>query len=210
MLGARYVLNTVEVRSLSSAALTRDRVASTSTKRRRTSRSLPPAATACLTARRPWLYGASSDQWSFTRKLFPSERPSSVPLSTLFAVHLAHQKNCRCTGLVFHSGAPRGFAKNSSNCAMVVYNPSASLGLQNRDRKPRVHDSTAPAFSLLEAAVHIANTLKLLNNQRWLSFCRASISKSGLLQHVMSELTLFLVCSRFAVFLTAHASPAHS
>ena len=130
--------------------------------------------------------------------------------SPLFAVHLAHQKICRCTGLVFHSGAPRGFAKNSSNCAMVVYNPSASLGLQNRDRKPQVHDSTAPACSLLEAAVHIANILKLLNNQRWLSFCRASNSKGGLLQHVMSELTLFLVCSRFAVFLTAHASPAHS
>ena len=26
---------------------------------------------------------------------------------------LAHQKSCRCTGLVFHSGAPRGFAKKT-------------------------------------------------------------------------------------------------
>ena len=46
-------------------------------------------------------------------------------------------------------------------------------------------------FCLLEAAVHIANTQKLLNNQRWLSFCRAATSKGGLLQHVMSELFFF-------------------
>ena len=66
------------------------------------------------------------------------------------------------------------------------------------------------SFCLLEAAVHIANIQTLVKNQRWLSFCRAFNSKGGLLKHVMSELTLFLVCSRFAVSLTAHASPAHS
>ena len=76
--------------------------------------------------------------------------------------------------------------------AVGVYNPSASLGplslsrrLQNRDRKPQVHDSTAPAFALLEATLHIANIQKLLKDRRWLSFCRASNSKGGLLKHVM-------------------------
>ena len=35
-----------------------------------------------------------------------------MPLSTLFAVLLAHQKSsCRFTGLVFHSGAPRRIRK---------------------------------------------------------------------------------------------------
>ena len=111
---------------------------------------------------------------------------------------------------------PEDSEKNSSNCAVIVHNPIASLGplspsprRQSRDWKPGVHDSTAPAFALLEPTLHIANIQKLLKNQRWLSFCRASNSKGGLLKHVMSELTLLLVCTRFAVPLTAHASPAH-
>ena len=102
------------------------------------------------------------------------------------------KSSCRCAGLVFHSCAPRGFAKNSSNCAIIVHSPSASIGplspsprLQSRDRKPRVHDSTALVISLLEATLHIANIQKLLKNRRWLSFCRASNSKGGLLKHVM-------------------------
>ena len=53
--GTRYVLNTVAVSSLSSAALTRDRVASTSTRRRSDVSVVSPSATACLTARRPAL-----------------------------------------------------------------------------------------------------------------------------------------------------------
>ena len=136
----------------------------------------------------------------------------------MFAVLLAHQKSsCRFTGLVFHSGAPRGFAKNSSNCAVVVYKPSASIGplspsprLQSRDRKPRVHDSTALVFLLVGGSgthrkhpdscqePEMVEFLPRLQLQRWAAEAR------------VSELTLFLVCSRFAVSLTAHASPADS
>ena len=104
---------------------------------------------------------------------------------------LARQKSsCRFTGLVFHSGAPRGFAKNSSNCAVVVHSPSASIGplspsprLQNRDRKPRVHDSTAPVISLLEATLNrkhpeasqeteMVEFLPRLQLQRWAAEAR--------------------------------------
>ena len=111
---------------------------------------------------------------------------------------------------------PKDSQKNSSNCVVVVHNPSASLGplslsrrLQSRDRKPQVHDSTAPVISLLEAALHFANTSKPLSIRRSLTSCRASSSEGGLLKHGMLELKLFLLCSRLAVPLTAHASPAH-
>ena len=107
--------------------------------------------------------------------------------------------------LFFHSGAPRGFAKKLAQlrrgCPQSQCKSRATCPISTSSKsrpKPRVHDSTTPAFCLLEAAVHIANTQKLLNNLRWLSLCRASTSKCGLLQHVMSELTLFLMCSRLA------------
>ena len=108
--------------------------------------------------------------------------------------------------LFFIRVRPEDSQKNSSICAIIVHSPSASLGplspsprLQSRDRKPRVHDSTALVISLLEATLHIANIQKLLKNKRWLSFCRASNSKCGLLKHVMSEV-IFFAKSRFAVF----------
>ena len=87
---------------------------------------------------------------------------------------------------------PKDSQKNSSNCAVVVHNPSASLGplslsrrLQSRDRKPQVHDSTAPVISLFEAALHFANTSKPLSIRRSLTSCRASSSEGGLLKHGM-------------------------
>ena len=139
------------------------------------------------------------------------------------ALHPVRRASCTSKILLsmywtfFHSGAPRGFVKNSSNCAVAVHGPIPSLGplslsprLQSRDRKPQVHDSTAPAISLLEAALHFANTSKPLGNRRSLTSSRASSSKSGLLKHVMSELTLFLMCSRLAAPQTANASPARS
>ena len=103
---------------------------------------------------------------------------------------------------------PKDPQKNSSNCAVVVHNPSPSLlplslsrRLQSRDRKHQVHDSTAPVISLFEAALNFANTSKPLSIRRSLTSCRASSSEGGLLKHGMLELKL--------VPLTAHASPAH-
>ena len=61
--------------------------------------------------------------------------------------------------LFFIPCAPRGFVKNSSNCAVI--GPQVPLQvsghfllsrrLQSRDRKPRVHDSTAPVLCLAGA-----------------------------------------------------------
>ena len=61
-----------------------------------------------------------------------------MPLSTLFAVLLAHQKSCRCTELVFHSGAPRGFAKNSSTALS-----SSIIPVQVSDHFPVSTSSTS-------------------------------------------------------------------
>ena len=71
--------------------------------------------------------------------------------------------------------------------------------------KSRLETSSPPFNStshfLAPATLHFANTSKPLSIRRSLSSC--------LLKHGMLELKLFLMCSRLAVSLTAHASPAH-
>ena len=67
-------------------------------------------------------------------------------------------------------------------------------------------ETSSPRFNstshfLARATLHFANTSKPLSIRRSLSSC--------LLKHGMLELKLFLMCSRLAVSLTAHASPAH-
>ena len=80
-----------------------------------------------------------------------------------------------------------------------------STSSKSRPENSISNDSAAPVISLVGGRRYTSQTsLKFLNNQRWLSFCRASNSKGGLLKHVMSVLISFLFYvkkSRLAVFL---------
>ena len=80
--------------------------------------------------------------------------------------------------LVLDSVAPRRLRQNTRATAswsstIQVHTPgplSLSRRLQSRDRKPQVHDSTAPVISLLEAALHFANTSKPLSIREIVDF----------------------------------------
>ena len=113
----------------------------------------------------------------------------------------------RCTQKIRKKTRPT--APWSSTIRVQVSGRFPCLDVFKVETGNQVHDSTAPVISLLEAALHFANTSKPLSIRRSLTSCRASSSESGLLKHGMPQLKLFLMCSRLAVPLTAHASPAH-
>ena len=97
----------------------------------------------------------------------------------LFAVLLAHQKSsCRCTGLVFHSGAPRRFAKKlvqlrpwSSTMRVQVPGRFPCLGVfkvENGNLKSTIQ--TAPVISLLEATAALRKHLEATQHSEIVDF----------------------------------------
>ena len=140
-----------------------------------------------------------------------------MPLSTLFAVLLTHQKSsCRCTGLVFHSSATKRFAKKlvqlrrggpQSECmSRAAFPVSTSSKSRPETSSPRFNSTchflaraTLPLRKHLGATQHseIVDFLPCLELLRWTAKARDA------------RVEAFLLCSRLAVHLTAHASPAH-